>query len=104
MPNDEGCDLCRGKTPPPGARCRACKRTGAPPKHTCHAKGCKKEVPPRMLMCPTHWRMVPRLIQREVWAAYVPGQEIRKDPTREYLDVMQRAIDAVHREENERPF
>ena len=64
-------------------------------KHTCHAKGCDIEIEPRRLMCLAHWKMVPRKIQREIWAAYVPGQEIRKDPTRAYLDVMERAIDAV---------
>jgi len=30
-----------------------------------------------------------------VWAAYVPGQEKRKDPTPEYLEVTRRAIEYV---------
>jgi hypothetical protein len=63
--------------------------------HKCHAKGCELDVPPRMLFCSRHWAMTPRAIQRAVWAHYVPGQEIRKDPTPEYLRVMGDAIEAV---------
>lgn len=63
--------------------------------HTCHATGCKRVVSPKMFMCLTHWRMVPGFLQREVWAAYIPGQEIRKDPTPEYLDVARRVIEFV---------
>jgi len=63
--------------------------------HTCHADGCNVVVPPRLLMCPPHWRMVPRRLQSELWAVYVPGQEVRKDPTGEYLAVARRCIDTV---------
>lgn len=48
-----------------------------------------------MLMCTRHWRMVPRDLQRKVWLHYVPGQEIKKNPTSEYLEVMREAIRAV---------
>lgn len=48
-----------------------------------------------MFMCLTHWRKVPKTSQRAVWSAYVEGQEVRKDPTREYLDVTTRAIGQV---------
>jgi hypothetical protein len=64
-------------------------------KHTCHALRCETSVPPKMFMCLKHWRMVPRLLQSEVWATYVPGQEVRKDPTDEYLEVTKRARRAV---------
>ncbi len=63
--------------------------------HTCHAKHCRTNVPPRLLMCLKHWKMVPYKLQKQVWAEYVPGQEIRKDPTEEYLDAATAAIDAV---------
>lgn len=63
--------------------------------HFCHATGCSTEVPPRLLMCLRHWRMVPRDIQSAVWRHYRPGQEIDKRPTAEYLAVMKLAIDAV---------
>jgi hypothetical protein len=68
-------------------------------RHTCHARGCTTAVPPRMFMCRRHWRMVPRALQAEIWAEYVPGQEIRKDPTEEYLEVADRAIQAVAQKE-----
>jgi hypothetical protein len=41
--------------------------------------------------------MLPRDLQREVWRAYRPGQEVDKRPSAEYLDVMKRAVDAVAR-------
>lgn len=64
-------------------------------KHVCHAKKCKVEVPPKMLMCRKHWYMVPKKIQQRVWKHYVPGQEISKTPTRKYLKAAQAAVDAV---------
>ena len=64
-------------------------------KHFCHAIGCEKSVPPRLLMCAKHWYMVPKAIQGLVWQHYVPGQEIRKDPTPEYLSVQRKAVIAV---------
>lgn len=67
--------------------------------HVCHATGCDTQVPPRMLMCRKHWFMVPREIQAQVWAKYVLGQEIRKDPTPEYLEAMIEAIRAVEKKE-----
>lgn len=63
--------------------------------HTCHARGCSKVVPPSMLMCLRHWRMVPKSLQRRVWDTYVVGQEVRKDPTPEYLSAAQAAINHV---------
>lgn len=63
--------------------------------HTCHAKGCTKSVPPKLLMCLHHWRMVPADLQKAVWATYRKGQETDKRPSREYLDVARAAIDAV---------
>lgn len=63
--------------------------------HTCHAKNCTKVVPPRLLMCLKHWRMVPRELQHAVWATYRPGQEVDKKPSRAYLDAARAAIEAV---------
>ena len=60
--------------------------------HLCHAKGCTTPVPPRMFMCRTHWYMLPKATRDAVWAAYVPGQERRKDPSPEYLQVVREAI------------
>lgn len=66
--------------------------------HTCHARACTTAVPPRLLMCAKHWRMVPYGLKLQVWATYQPGQE-RLDGTapvtEEYLAASQEAIDAV---------
>lgn len=53
--------------------------------HHCHAYACNASVPPRMLMCRRHWRMVPRALQRRLLDAYRPGQERRMNPSVEYL-------------------
>lgn len=63
--------------------------------HRCHASGCGKAVPPNLLMCLKHWRMVPRAEQREVWRTYRRGQEIDKRPSPEYLAAATAAIQAV---------
>jgi hypothetical protein len=65
------------------------------PEHHCHAKDCHTNVPPKMLMCLKHWRMVPKALQEDVWDAYEEGQEIRKDPTTAYLRAARAAINAV---------
>lgn len=92
---------CHSATPPTGRRvkCRICGRVVGESRHKCHAEECNVDVPPRMLMCLRHWRMVPRKLQVAVWAAYVPGQEIRKDPTAEYLDAQRAAVRAVAEKE-----
>lgn len=63
--------------------------------HTCHAIGCPVEVPPRMLMCRRHWRMVPPELQARVWATYRKGQEVDKRPSAAYLRAGADAIAAV---------
>jgi cobalamin biosynthesis protein CobD/CbiB len=69
--------------------------------HRCHALGCQKPVPARMFMCLAHWRLVPAALKAEVWRTYRRGQEIRKDPSAEYLEAAAAAIAAV-RESEER--
>lgn len=63
--------------------------------HLCHARRCTVAVPPRLLMCRRHWRMVPKDLQAAVWATYVDGQERRKDATPAYVDAALAAINAV---------
>jgi hypothetical protein len=60
--------------------------------HLCHATGCTTSVPPRMFMCRSHWFALPKQMRDDIWAEYVPGQEIRKDPTPEYMEITQRCI------------
>ena len=53
-------------------------------------------VPPKMWGCRPHWYKLPKTLRAKVWAAYVPGQEITKTPTAEYVAVareVQRWID-----------
>lgn len=59
--------------------------------HTCHAYGCNQRINPTLLMCLKHWRMVPKFAQNDVWATYRPGQEVRKDPSNDYMKAQQRA-------------
>lgn len=60
--------------------------------HTCHAIGCETPVAPRLFMCARHWRIVPRALQRAIWAVYIPGQERLKNPTRQYLETSSEVI------------
>lgn len=68
--------------------------------HTCHAQNCERAVPPKLLMCGNHWRMVPHGLQRAVWATYRPGQEIDKCPSADYLKAARAAIEAVAAKES----
>lgn len=61
--------------------------------HTCHHPSCDAPVPPRMFSCRGHWFALPKVLRDAIWAAYVPGQERRKDPSPEYLDAAQAAVD-----------
>lgn len=67
--------------------------------HYCHATNCTRQVQPRFLMCPKHWKMVPMALKDAVWEHYKKGQEITKDPSHAYLVAAQAAIDAVYARE-----
>jgi len=55
--------------------------------HLCHWPGCKKEVPPAMWGCQTHWFKIPAHLRSRLWAAYREGQEIDKNPSEEYIAI-----------------
>lgn len=63
--------------------------------HYCHAEGCETEVPPKMHMCLTHWRMVPKAVQDLIWQHYRAGQEIDKRPTVEYIAIAFASVSCV---------
>lgn len=63
--------------------------------HRCHLDICTAAVPPARLFCLTHWRMVPKSIQKQVWATYRPGQEVDKHPSPEYMEAQRIARIAV---------
>ncbi len=54
-------------------------------RHTCHAPGCAEPVPPRLFACRAHWLALPPPLRRAIWKTYIPGQEITKNPSPEYL-------------------
>jgi hypothetical protein len=64
--------------------------------HKCHAFQCKQNVPPKLLMCAKHWRLVPRKIQIQVWKHYRPGQEIDKLPSQDYILIQRCAVWSVY--------
>jgi hypothetical protein len=59
--------------------------------HTCHWPGCEQRVPPRMWGCREHWYRLPEGLRKRIWAAYRPGQEVEKNPSREYLEAARAA-------------
>lgn len=63
--------------------------------HVCHALRCNAPVPPKMFMCRQHWFMLPKPMRDKVWALYRDGQEVRKNPTRAYLDYAMACVNYV---------
>jgi len=56
-------------------------------KHHCHWPGCRKEVPPAMWGCNTHWFKLPKELRTRIFRAFRPGQEVDQQPSLEYLEV-----------------
>lgn len=72
-----------------------------PREHTCHARGCDVPVAPELLCCLKHWRMVPRSIQRIVWATYRPGQCDDRHPSAAWHQAADAAIGFIARLEGQ---
>lgn len=53
--------------------------------HSCHWPDCTKKVPPAMWGCREHWFKLPKVIRDAIWREYVPGQEVKKNPSIRYL-------------------
>lgn len=49
--------------------------------------------------CKPHWFRLPNSIRTRLWGAYRPGQEIAKNPSREYVEVMHEAQEWAERDE-----
>lgn len=60
----------------------------------CAAVGCQHSITRPLLMCMDHWRMVPKAVQRQVWAAY---RRLNTDPTAyiTHRNAVQAAVEAV---------
>jgi hypothetical protein len=70
------------------------------PRRPCPIKGCEKRISHDYLVCPEHWRLVPRPLQNEVYAAYDRYLEsdrshVAADKLRE---VQSRAIDEIYQQ------
>lgn len=63
--------------------------------HHCHANDCRRSCPPEYLMCPRHWRQVPRCLQAKVWDTYRLGQCDDKSPSEAWHQAADAAIGAV---------
>ena len=67
-----------------------------PETRPCPVGGCPRRMPTYWLMCRPHWRRVPILLKRAVWATYQEGQEDDLSRvTPEYLKARRAAIEAV---------
>lgn len=64
-------------------------------RHHCHWPGCDEDVPPATWGCRKHWYMLPKELQRRIWATYRPGQEISKTPSREYVEAARAVQDWI---------
>jgi hypothetical protein len=59
-------------------------------KHTCHYPGCEAIIKPAYWGCPMHWFSLPAWARSMIWATYNPMQEMKKTPSKNYLDVVER--------------
>jgi len=59
--------------------------------HKCHWPTCTRRVAPKLWGCRGHWFLLPKRIREAIWIAYVPGQEVLKNPTTAYLDAAKAA-------------
>ncbi len=71
-------------------------------KHTCHARNCRVFTERVYLMCPHHWRMVPKNLQHAVWDHFERAQLKTKLPSKEWHDAADAAIKYVYELENKK--
>jgi hypothetical protein len=62
--------------------------------HECPAEGCTRAVSPAMLMCRTHWYLVPVPLRGDVWAAWADGAG---QGTLAHCQAITAAVEAVDR-------
>jgi len=67
----------------------------APHTHNCAATGCQKQIPLNLLMCMTHWRMVPAPLARAVKEAW-RWRDRGEARTLRYQAAVAAAVAAVH--------
>lgn len=74
---------------------RAELASAAPMKHHCHWPGSTRTVPPAAWGCKPHWYRLPQGLRNKIWAAYRPGQEQSKTPSRRYVEVAREVQDWI---------
>lgn len=77
------------------AHVREAIKRGDHQQHTCHWPGCTSYVPPAAWGCRRHWYALPQAIRARIWAAFRPGQEDTKTPSREYVEAARAAQDWI---------
>lgn len=65
--------------------------------HYCHWPGCPEEVKPAFWGCKKHWYTLPKELRTKIWKAYVPGQEIKMNPSKEYLTAAEEVQEWIKR-------
>lgn len=70
----------------------------APHTHNCAATACQKQIPLNLLMCMTHWRMVPAPLARAVMDTWRAMNRDRRDLDRvlAWRTAVAAAVAAVH--------
>lgn len=68
-------------------------------RHTCHWPGCDRDVPPAIWGCSQHWFKLPKQLRDQIWRTYVPGQEITKSPSPEYMAAAHAVQEWIHEKE-----
>lgn len=61
-------------------------------RHTCKAKGCGTAIPATRLFCLPHWRRLPTPLRAKITAHYRRGQEVDKNPNKQWVAVAREAI------------
>ena len=73
--------------------------------HVCPANDCQQPLARHILMCRPHWRMVPKVIQRDVTGTWRNAARLAKEPmgdgdrvqaVRDYLVARHAAVDFVN--------
>lgn len=68
--------------------------------HHCHANGCATPTEPRLFMCLHHWKMVPPIMQKEIWAQYKGTTRAERFEKVAYLQACAIAVEHVASLEN----
>jgi hypothetical protein len=51
--------------------------------------------------CRDHWFSLPKYLRDEIWAHYVPGQEITKTPSKAYIDAANKVQEWIRKNHHE---